>query len=143
MYKWKKLIFYNNRIIFDICLNHSNNIMSRFEAFASPKLNVIFLSKYILVQDYICILPNTYSNWQLHFYYFPIFVPLSLIINRTKAFNFDFIDKKLQKRVKKDCYKQTKSSRSIYVLTFFSYLPLVTAAWSFETAQRITLQTTR
>ena len=50
-----------------------------------PKLNVIFLSIYILVQDYICILPNTFSNWQLHFYYFPIFAPLSLIFNRTKV----------------------------------------------------------
>lgn len=28
-------------------------------------------------------------------------------------------------------------------MTLFAYLPLVTAAWSFETAQRIALQTTR
>ena len=35
------------------------------------------------------------------FYYFPIFVPLSLIFNRTKAFSFDFIDKNLKRESKK------------------------------------------
>lgn len=50
-------------------------------------------------------------SFQIHFlignyiFIFPIFLPLGLIFNRTKAFSFDFIDKKLQKRAKEDCYK--------------------------------------
>ena len=84
-----------------------------------PKLNVIFLSIYILVQDYICILLNTYSNWQLHFYYFPIFVPLSLIFNRTKVLVSISLIKNFKRESKKIVTNKQKAADQF---TFWRFL---------------------
>ena len=65
------------------------------------------------------ILPNTFSNWQLHFYYFPIFVPLSLIFNRTKV----LVSISLLKIFKKESKKiVTNKQKAADQFTFWRFL---------------------